>query len=872
MSVVVDLSAALKAALSADAAARQNAESQLVGFRDQNLASYLASLIAELNNDTRDADVRQIAGVMLKNTVDAHDDARKKELQARWVAVDPNLKQHIRDMLLQCLHSAVSEVRKIAALAVAKIAAIDLVRKEWPNLIQVLLANMGAVPQVTGTRQATLMAMGYVCEEAATMTNETLSPTEVSMVLTAVVAGMGMTEPNESRLAATTALSNAIEFAHLNFENEQERNYLMQVVCQGTQSQDLLIRSESFRCLHEIAAYYYGKLPAYMTELYNITVKAIQSDEEEVGLQAIEFWSTIAEAELDLIDAESEEDPCRNFIAAASPHLVPILLQLLTKQEEGQEQDEAWNIAMAAATCLSLIARVVRDNIVLLVMPFVTTNVSKTGSPEDWRLREAATLAFGTILEGPEPRVLVDTVKQALGFLLQAMKDPHPTVRDTTAWTIGRIFEFLHDAHIEPSIITRDTLPPLISVLLEALKDASHIAVRVCYALGKLAEGFKEHKGDSSPMSPFFKDTVAALLQAGEAHALTDSGKVQMAAFEAINELVGSASRDTLDMVQHLIQVVIQNLQRTLDPANASGKERVAEMQGQLCGMLQVILRRLIEGEDTKAGLLPCADQIMETLLRVLHSNSAGVSEEAMRTVGAFTYGLGRNFMKYMPQFYPYLKMGLTNYQEWEVCLSSVGVLGDVCRNVEGGILPYCDDLVSIMLLDLSREDVNRTIKPQILSGFGDIALVTGEAFEKYLEPVLRVLKQAMGLSVTMQSDVDNYEYNNELRRGIIDSYSGIMQGLGQAPCERCLKGDVPAIVEFVSSIGLDEEFDEDIVKVAVDLMGDLCSVIQGVGAVLRVSPRQEWEKLVRHCQELGSLQSSDWAINQIQHSLRTYA
>lgn len=63
------------------------------------------------------------------------------------------------------------------------------------------------------------------------------------------------------------------------------------------------------------------------------------------------------------------------------------------------------------------------------VMPFVTTNVSKTGSPEDWRLREAATLAFGTILEGPEPRVLVDTVKQALGFLLQAMKDPHPTVR-----------------------------------------------------------------------------------------------------------------------------------------------------------------------------------------------------------------------------------------------------------------------------------------------------------------------------------------------------------------------------------------------------------------------------------------------------------
>ncbi len=31
------------------------------------------------------------------------------------------------------------------------------------------------------------------------------------------------------RLAATTALYNALEFAHTNFDNEQERNYLMQV-------------------------------------------------------------------------------------------------------------------------------------------------------------------------------------------------------------------------------------------------------------------------------------------------------------------------------------------------------------------------------------------------------------------------------------------------------------------------------------------------------------------------------------------------------------------------------------------------------------------------------------------------------------------
>jgi hypothetical protein len=50
--------------------------------------------------------------------------------------------------------------------------------------------------------------------------------------------------------------------------------------------------------------------------------------------------------------------PNHNFIKAVTPHLVPVLLKQLTKQEEGQEQDDtAWNMAMAAGTCLGLLAR-----------------------------------------------------------------------------------------------------------------------------------------------------------------------------------------------------------------------------------------------------------------------------------------------------------------------------------------------------------------------------------------------------------------------------------------------------------------------------------------------------------------------------------
>lgn len=66
-------------------------------------------------------------------------------------------------------------------------------------------------------------------------------------------------------------------------------------------------------------------------------------------------------------------------------------------------------------------------------------NIGKADSPEDWRLREAATFAFGSILDGPPPDKLAALVAVGLPFLLNALKDPHTAVRHTTAWTIGAL-------------------------------------------------------------------------------------------------------------------------------------------------------------------------------------------------------------------------------------------------------------------------------------------------------------------------------------------------------------------------------------------------------------------------------------------------
>jgi importin subunit beta-1 len=56
-------------------------------------------------------------------------------------------------------------------------------------------------------------------------------------------------------------------------------------------------------------------------------------------------------------------------------------------------------------------------------MPFVEANITKP----DWRCREAATFAFGSILDGPSLEKLAPLVQAGLDFLLNTRNDP--TVR-----------------------------------------------------------------------------------------------------------------------------------------------------------------------------------------------------------------------------------------------------------------------------------------------------------------------------------------------------------------------------------------------------------------------------------------------------------
>jgi len=145
-------------AQSPDGNVRKIAEENLRQFQEQNLAGFLLSLSVELSNNDKPPESRRLAGLILKNSLDAKEAARKEEFLKRWVALDLSVKSQIKNGLLQTLSSTVPDARHTSSQVIAKIAAIEIPRQEWPELVGVLLANMGS-PQLekpVTLKQATL--------------------------------------------------------------------------------------------------------------------------------------------------------------------------------------------------------------------------------------------------------------------------------------------------------------------------------------------------------------------------------------------------------------------------------------------------------------------------------------------------------------------------------------------------------------------------------------------------------------------------------------------------------------------------------------------------------------------------------------------
>jgi len=852
----------------------KGAQAFLESASQTNLPELIRTLSDVLYHGANSAVVRQQAGVQLKNFLYTNDESLRAQYEERWLAMPEDVRLYSKQNVLGTLGTE-NFRPSAAAQCLQLIAMVELPRGLWPNLLPTLVQNVTNAASTEIMKESTLQAIGYICQDVEPRCMED----SANEILTAIVHGMRRDETsNQVKLASTNALLNSLEFTRANFEKDAERHFIMQVVCEATQSEDVQVKVAALQCLVKIMSLYYQYMEAYMGQaLFAITLEAMKSETDEVALQGIEFWSNVCDEEVDLhIEAQEAseagrppEHVSRFYAKGALQFLVPALMSSLTKQDEYDDEDD-WNPCKAAGVCLMLLASCCDDDIVPHVLPFVKDNIKHA----DWRHRDAALMSFGSILDGPDPSQLKPLVEQAMPMLIELMKDSSVVVKDTAAWTIGRVCELIPEAAINPA-----TLQPLLEALVVGLASEPRVASNVCWAFTSLADaayeqaecGDEEETPQTYCLSAFFSPIVEKLLWTTDRED-GGSSNLRAAAYEALMEMVKNSPKDCYDTVQKTTVIILQRLQQVLQMEShiQSQSDRVQfnDLQSLLCATLQSVLRKV-----EKAHAPSISDTIMTALLQMFQSStqtrSGGVQEDALMAVATLVEVLGDGFIKYMDAFKPFLLIGLKNTAEYQVCHAAVGLVGDICRAMGGMVAQWTDEVMEVLLSNLGDNNVHRTVKPQILSVFGDIALAVGPEFRKYLEHVLQTLMQASQAQVD-RSDYDMLDYLNELREGCLEAYTGIIQGLkgdGSSPSPdlSIVQPHVAYIVQFITVVARDSEHSDASVAASAGLIGDLCAAFgRDIVQLLDVEPITDLLTAGRRSKTTKTKTLSTWATKEV--------
>ncbi|THF99557.1 hypothetical protein TEA_013132 [Camellia sinensis var. sinensis] len=388
--------------------------------------NYLVFILARAEG--KPVEVRQAAGLLLKNN-----------LRSAFKSMSPPYQQYIKLELLPCLGASDRQIRSTAGTIISVLIQIGGVFG-WPELLHTLVKCLDS--NELNHMEGAMDALSKICEDIpqvldSDMPGLTERPINVFLPRLLQVLYMSM----DKYLQGLFILSN------------DPTAEVRKLVC------------AAFVQLIEVR-------PAFMEpHLRNVIEYMLQVNkdhDEEVALEACEFWSAYCETQL-------PPENLREFL----PRLIPVLLSnmvyadddesLVDAEDDGslpdRDQDlkprfhssrfhgsenaedddddivNIWNLRKCSAAGLDVLSNVFGDEILPTLMPVVQAKLS-TNDDETWKEREAAVLALGAIAEGCISG-LYPHLSEIVAFLIPLLDDKFPLIRSISCWTVSRFSKFI---------------------------------------------------------------------------------------------------------------------------------------------------------------------------------------------------------------------------------------------------------------------------------------------------------------------------------------------------------------------------------------------------------------------------------------------
>ncbi|KAF2075365.1 hypothetical protein CYY_003341 [Polysphondylium violaceum] len=443
-----------------------------------SIPDYNNYLVVIFNNRELPADIRSVAGLLLKTNIKTYYEKMPREVQA-----------YIKREILPNLSDSSQSVRR----TIANIITTLIVKssfKEWPDLLNILLQALDSPNE--NLVDGALLALQLICEDSTESIDYEARPA-LNSLIPKLILFFKSNNPSFRRRALVT-----ISFFITSKPGALLVNMdaFLRGVFSLSDDPSAEVRKHVCKTLVTLVETRIEFLLPFIKDVVKYMLHASKDTNEEVAIESTEFWAALSQS----------EHHCREVLLEFLPTLIPVLLNGMVyteaeysvldhgddsmtpdrpedikpffssgkvhgtgqqleggfvQQEQQQQQqnniqqqqqqeddeedddddddldwvDDVWTIRKGSAFALDVLSSIFDCNTYLTItLPLIEQRMAENNP---WPIRESAILALGAIADGCKEG-LIPHLSKVVPYLTNTLNDPKPLVRSITCWTLSR--------------------------------------------------------------------------------------------------------------------------------------------------------------------------------------------------------------------------------------------------------------------------------------------------------------------------------------------------------------------------------------------------------------------------------------------------
>ncbi|KTG36519.1 hypothetical protein cypCar_00026644 [Cyprinus carpio] len=489
---------------------------QLNQFPDFN--NYLIFVLTSLKSE--DEPTRSLSGLILKNNVKAH-----------YQNFPPAVADFIKRECLNNIGDPSPLIRATIGILITTIASKGELQT-WPELLPQLCNLLNS--EDYNTCEGSFGALQKICEDSSELLDSDALNRPLNIMIPKFLQFFKHCSPKIRSHAIACVNQFIIGRAQALMDNIDT---FIESLFALAGDEDCEVRKNVCRALVMLLEVRIDRLIPHMHSIIQYMLQRTQDADENVSLEACEFWLTLAEQPI-----------CKEALSGHLVQLIPILVngmkyseidiillkgdveeddnvpdseqdikprfhksRTVTLQHEGGEGEEGedidddedddddtlsdWNLRKCSAAALDVLANVFRDDLLPHLLPLLKGLLFHP----DWVIKESGILVLGAIAEGCM-QGMVQYLPELIPHLIQCLCDKKALVRSIACWTLSRYAHWVvsqpPDAHLKP----------LMTELLKRILDGNkRVQEAACSAFATLEE---EACTELVPYLSFILDTL----------------------------------------------------------------------------------------------------------------------------------------------------------------------------------------------------------------------------------------------------------------------------------------------------------------------------------------------------------------------------